>query len=337
MPRDRHAFTLIELLVVIAIIAVLIALLLPAVQAAREAARRIQCTNNLKQIALALHNYHGQINCFPTGNIASDDGLYVGTWWGWTSGILPPMEQGPLFNAINFSFSCTGPPNATIRLTIVNAYLCPSDGSAPAVRNTPDIDYHYDWAIAAQGNYLANLGDTNWGTPFDIYDGDSARLTDPQWAGWPFPATYGCKGTFRGMFGDCSNGICISLPQVTDGSSNTLLVGESVLSENAYLAWTSNSLMYASTVVPLNWRSSLQDGQVDTDGTTCAFGVSGNVAIHCYYNYTYAIGFKSLHPGGVNFAMTDGSVRFLKQSVNFRIINALGSRAGGEIISSDSY
>src|SRR3954447_15007821 len=103
--RSRRGFTLIELLVVIAIIGVLIALLLPAVQAAREAARRAQCTNNLKQIALAMHNYHDTVGSFPPGGISGGDpnGWWSGGWWPWTVFILPAMEQGTLYNAINFS------------------------------------------------------------------------------------------------------------------------------------------------------------------------------------------------------------------------------------------
>src|SRR5262245_7342752 len=103
MSLSRRGFTLIELLVVIAIIAVLIALLLPAVQAAREAARRAQCTNNLKQIALALHNYHDTTLSFPPGGI--NDRGFLGTWWSWASFILPRLEQGPLYNSINFSLA----------------------------------------------------------------------------------------------------------------------------------------------------------------------------------------------------------------------------------------
>src|SRR4051812_17389707 len=129
MSPRRHGFTLIELLVVIAIIAVLIALLLPAVQAAREAARRAQCVNNLKQIGLAMHNYHDVIGTFPSGSIATKG--WGGTWWNWPAFILPQIEQTSLYNSINFSRSniknTAGDPNSTAWGTVVNAYLCPSD------------------------------------------------------------------------------------------------------------------------------------------------------------------------------------------------------------------
>ena len=134
MRTPRRGFTLIELLVVIAIIAVLIALLLPAVQAAREAARRAQCVNNLKQIALALHNYHDTIGTFPPGGI--DDVNWFGTWWNWPAFILPQLEQRNIYNAINFSLRnisvtdnslAAQDPNGTVWRSVINTYLCPSD------------------------------------------------------------------------------------------------------------------------------------------------------------------------------------------------------------------
>src|SRR4051794_21890252 len=123
----RRGFTLIELLVVIAIIAVLIALLLPAVQAAREAARRAQCVNNLKQIGLALHNYHDTVGSFPPGGQSAPS--YAGTWFNWLTSILPQIEQMPLYNATNFSRQIYQAENTTVSLTMITAYLCPSDSS----------------------------------------------------------------------------------------------------------------------------------------------------------------------------------------------------------------
>ena len=143
--RSRSGFTLIELLVVIAIIAVLlIALLLPAVQAAREAARRMQCVNNLKQIGLALHNYHSTINTFPMGSSLGFSPSYErvgnGGWSDWSvhALLLPYLEQTPLYNAANFRFDAglddgtSGPINATVYLTRIAGFLCPSDGPAGA-------------------------------------------------------------------------------------------------------------------------------------------------------------------------------------------------------------
>ena len=131
MPRARRAFTLIELLVVIAIIAVLIALLLPAVQAAREAARRSQCVNNLKQMGLALHNYHDAVLVFPPGYIAAgpyiDGETDASPGWSWASMILPQLDQSPLYSSINFWLPVQAPANTTATQTSLNVFLCPSD------------------------------------------------------------------------------------------------------------------------------------------------------------------------------------------------------------------
>src|SRR4051794_12472450 len=137
----RHGFTLIELLVVIVIIAVLIALLLPAVQAAREAARRATCVNNLKQIGLALHNYHDSFNVFPPGYVSAQtrgshpvfDGNDIGMGWAWGSMILPQMEQAPITNAINFSLSSYHAENDTVTYVRMTSYICPSDNTRELV------------------------------------------------------------------------------------------------------------------------------------------------------------------------------------------------------------
>jgi prepilin-type N-terminal cleavage/methylation domain-containing protein/prepilin-type processing-associated H-X9-DG protein len=350
MRLRRSGFTLIELLVVIAIIAVLIALLLPAVQAAREAARRAQCTNNLKQIGLAMHNYVSNVGSFPPGSLAgnsnSPGGLWSGPWWPWAAYILPDMEMGPLYNSINFSAhglltwdnnsgGDTSPENSTVYNTIINTYQCPSDDTLKLFTN---LNWVSTTQIANGANnftgavicYVANWGDMRVGNPiFDQYTGDPLINGGQSW---------GCNNTFRGMFGDCSNGAVVAIAAVTDGTSNTFLVGENSPYYNGSLLWTNGDGIYASTAIPLNWRTNLQDGQIDVDGTTCNIGALNVITTpHCFRNQTYNYGFKSKHPGGANFAMADGSVRFVKQSISPRPYNALGSRAGGEIISADSY
>jgi hypothetical protein len=197
------------------------------VQAAREAARRAQCASNLKQIGLACSCYHDQMGSFPPGNIAVDDGSYSGTWWGWTSGILPGLEQVPLFCAINFSLANSDPSNATVRVTLLSSYSCPSDSSGSALRLVPWIDATYSSsAIAAPSSYAACSGDTKSGTVFDRESGDTTTLTGPEWAGWPWAVNLGCRGAFRGIFGDCSNARVVRLAEVTDGTSQTFLAGE---------------------------------------------------------------------------------------------------------------
>jgi len=334
----RRGFTLIELLVVIAIIAVLIALLLPAVQSAREAARRAQCVNNLKQIALASHNYHDQIGTFPPGGISMggsnpSNWWFNGTWWGWLGLILPQMEQSPLYNSSNFLIANIAPANSTSYRTIVNSYLCPTDEFYKLVDNlqglnVPDFEGKYTGAVT---NYVGNWGDMRTGNPtWDQYAGDPYR--DGGRLSW------GCNFTLRGMFVDCSDGRGTSIASTTDGTSNTLFIGENSPDYNGSLMWANGDGTWSSTVIPINWRCSLKDGQVDTDGVTCNLDTLNIIgAPHCYRNQTYNYGFKSKHPGGVNMAMADGSVRFIKQTINFRVFNALGSRAGGEVISADQY
>ena len=131
--KFRKGFTLIELLVVIAIIGVLLGLLLPAVQKVREAAARMSCTNNLKQVGLALHSYHDTNKSFPSGYVSAYDsnGNDTGPGWGWASLILPYMEQDNLYNAIQFTQNIEAPANSSVRVTPIKSYLCPSDGAPP--------------------------------------------------------------------------------------------------------------------------------------------------------------------------------------------------------------
>ena len=173
MHRYR-AFTLIELLVVIAIIAVLIALLLPAVQSAREAARRIQCSNNLKQIGIALHNYHDAIGAFPPGYLSLMDPVTFdndGPGWGWASFSLNQMEQLPVYNSINFVLGIEFPANQTARLTVLGSFLCPSDAwrqdtftvvDATTTGTTPGAPI----CNVASSNYVGSVGS---GDPSSLY------------------------------------------------------------------------------------------------------------------------------------------------------------------------
>jgi prepilin-type N-terminal cleavage/methylation domain-containing protein/prepilin-type processing-associated H-X9-DG protein len=348
MRTRRLGFTLIELLVVIAIIAVLISLLLPAVQSAREAARRAQCTNNLKQIGLALHNYHQAIGAFPPGGI--DDTSWNGTWWNWLAFILPQLEQQNIYNSINFSVpnisvatnaQATSDPNYTAWHSVINTYLCPSDdvGSGimdnmEAVCINPLTGNNYNPFSAAVTCYVGNTGDMRTGNPtWDYYSLDTGPDLESN-------LSWGCNGAFRGIFGECSNGRCITIAQITDGTSNTFMAGENSPNMNGALIWADGDATYSSTVIPLNWKMNLKDNQVDpADGTVCSIAQYNNPtgALHCWRNETGTYGFRSWHPGGANFTMADGSVRWIKQSTSPRTYNALGTRASGEIISADAY
>ncbi|MDX2038750.1 MAG: DUF1559 domain-containing protein [Isosphaeraceae bacterium] len=358
--RRSRGFTLIELLVVIAIIAVLIALLLPAVQAAREAARRAQCVNNLKQIGLAIHNYHDQNNLFPPGAIATNPAQGWGAWsnngFTWRVLILPQLEQTPMYNAINFQLQTGVQPAAlgTVWYTKVSSFLCPSDGEnqgglMPA--NTPTgqypmqgpppnpsggalgcvvVNYHMSHGDNYTIGNLTNIGSNPFETPCSGPAAGQPRIGFPGFWGTSFDcaitsATGG--GTMRG-FSDYRTGNNTGMAGVTDGTSNTLLVGESLPIEDAnneFFTATSASL---GITIPLNYN---------TKRVTCTDGaLYGTNDLGCRFSYA-SHGFKSKHPGGVNFLFADGSVKFIKNTINKVTIAALGSRNGGEVVSADSY
>src|SRR4051794_19937755 len=219
----RRAFTLIELLVVIAIIAVLIALLLPAVQAAREAARRIQCTNNLKQLGLAMHNYNNTIGTFPIGALGTrslvSGGIYpTGTaianarrTWAWL--LLPYLEQGSMANAINYSQPTNHASNTTVNTTTVKAYQCPTDPNAGILEGGTSLPRR-------MGNYTVNWGNSCWGQD----------LKDNPFKG-PFPSTANGTVTFAGA--PFSQDKSFGIQSITDGTSNTLLVAEVIVGVNS--------------------------------------------------------------------------------------------------------
>ncbi len=198
----RRGFTLIELLVVITIIGLLIALLLPAVQSAREAARRMQCVNNLKQLGLALHNYEGTHHAFPPGYVSAfrADGSDTGPGWGWAAMLLPQLEQKPLFDAINFSLPIESPPNSTGRLPTLAAFLCPSDAAKPSwtawVRDSSGIPSRPICDVAS-ANYVGVYGTSDPGI-----DGDGLFYRDSG----------------------------VGIRDITDGTARTIAVGERSLS-----------------------------------------------------------------------------------------------------------
>ncbi len=301
-PRtSARGFTLIELLVVISIIAVLIALLLPAVQAAREAARRTQCVNSLKQLGLALANYESAQKVLPPGYISKVDpnGADLGPGWGWGSMILPQIEQGPLFSSINFNLPIEGPDNSTARFSKLSAYLCPSDSVKPewnVYARDPSGNPTTLLTQVAPSNYVGVFGTSDPGI-----DGD-------------------------GLF---SRNSAVAYRDITDGLSNTLAIGERGhrLGEATWAGSITGAVLFPSDNDGIGYpRAEPGPGMIlgHAGGRRGPGDPGGEV------NQFY-----SQHPGGVNFLFADGHVAFLKTTMNYPTFRALTTRAGGETISGD--
>ncbi|QEH36928.1 Type II secretion system protein G precursor [Aquisphaera giovannonii] len=352
----RRGFTLIELLVVIAIIAVLIALLLPAVQSAREAARRAQCVNNLKQIGLAAHNYESTNGVFPPGAITKTlaEQNAPGAGWGhwgtqaisWRVLVLPYIEQNNAFNNINFTQWAQNGAGATIQ-TVWNmsfsSFLCPSDGqnengfravnvatgqypmfTPPGAIKVPITNYNMSFG----DNYaMLPLGTANpWETPLPLANPTLPRIGFNGFWGTTGVVNYGGEtGGMRGFSDYRTMGVA-RIASVTDGTSNTAFAGEALPAQDGNNEfWTASSAGSGMTI-PLNWYTG--------DASKCDYGDQSNLHNRCNYA---SRGFKSLHPGGANFLFADGSVKFIKNSINLLTYCAIGSRAGGEVVSADSY
>jgi prepilin-type N-terminal cleavage/methylation domain-containing protein/prepilin-type processing-associated H-X9-DG protein len=350
MNSRRRGFTLIELLVVIAIIAVLIALLLPAVQAAREAARRMQCTNNLKQMGLAFHNYAAANGGFPPAKIYSGScewsnggrGLVLNTTV--FSLILGFIDQVPLYNAYNFSQTSSnsawqttvqggsGPANfnllgdQTANTTVVGAmvasYVCPSDVYPSPIGATVTGKGWNAQMNARASNYYVSVG---------IYDDVYC----------PGNNTYTPTANERGVF---FNDLSTNLAQIQDGTSNTFLDGEAL---QAPAHWDGGYGPF--------WGAGIETAihgviyPVQSNKMYLMYGPNAPVGLYFgavgdsqyvslpQAQLTFANVFGSRHPGGLNMGLADGSVRFIKNSINYSTWWALASMAGGEIISGDSY
>jgi prepilin-type N-terminal cleavage/methylation domain-containing protein/prepilin-type processing-associated H-X9-DG protein len=314
-PRKR-AFTLIELLVVIAIIAILIGLLLPAVQKVREAAARMQCSNNLKQLAIAMHSYHDANNKLPPGR----DNFEFSTH----AYILPYIEQDNVYRLINFKVDYDDPANATAMATKIKTFICPTD---------PNQSFPANWA---PNNYRVNQGSSIlWGNnPGTSHPGISAP---------------------NGPFHQNST---VTLPGITDGTSNTAMVSEhptgsfntgAVSAHNTFRLGQSTGLYPATPDEAVTMCEGLTPSQqLQYNGqpwvgapwiqgyhsTTVYFHVGPPNSRSCMYpSGRIGTAARSLHTGGVNLAMCDGSVRFVNNSIPLSVWRAMGSRNGGEVVS----
>ena len=343
---QRRGFTLIELLVVIAIIAVLIALLLPAVQSAREAARRSQCVNNLKQLGLAIQNYHDVNNAFPPsgdgrGTSATVPILHT---FSLKTRILNYMEQQNLYNAINFNLgpavlNGTFPQNSTAEHAQVNTFLCPSDP------NPGDPSY-------AGANYVENLGTNLANVDY--------RANGPTYFLGPESATGCAGGTISNSYSGTTD-----LSSVTDGTNSTAIFSELVKGTGdltrdgvhmIYKGGTSNRCAYYGMPNPdfLMYQNCLQSGTArnyafkGAEWPRSVLGKGGGYSHTmppnsraCVYSSVSSqlfnnIGASAYHPGGVNVGFLDGSVRFVKNSVNYPAWLSIATMANGEVISSDA-
>jgi prepilin-type N-terminal cleavage/methylation domain-containing protein/prepilin-type processing-associated H-X9-DG protein len=376
--RKQRGFTLIELLVVIAIIAVLIALLLPAVQSAREAARRMQCTNNLKQITLAMANYVDINGTTPLHQYrySYEQGDYSRGYSGdhsWLCGLMPYMDGAVLYNAMNLSYTeewaysgavlGPSPVDMTVYKASVNTFLCPSDG----IINTCSGDTTDSYPVG-NFNYVGNTGHPrNVLLPGDAPNGGNV----PQLTGVISMARmYKQQGSCATAAKAATTDVNVTLASITDGTSNTAAVSESLMNDGSgnmadnrrNLGYTNAGLVEADDVPALavvqdglagwiNWQSwSVYKGLTwaYTDAWerhVYAHLLPPNAApINTYYTNTFrcsegdsAMNPTSNHPGGVNVSFMDGSVHFIKNSVNLQTWWFMGTRGRGEIISADSY
>jgi prepilin-type N-terminal cleavage/methylation domain-containing protein len=319
LPRRTSGFTLVELLVVIAIIGVLVALLLPAVQAAREAARRAQCTNHVKQLALAMHNYHTTHRELPPG--ADCEG--VGRIWNchtWLEYLLPYIELDSLHSRIDFKLQNNDPVNQQVLNNFVSpALMCPSDEDAGLFNNSRETSY----LPGPAGTFSLGMSYIPSGGPLKMNFCFSPPVRvnhvvincqrDRGGAiGIGTTKPYGAPGMFSGGPNR------YKFKQCTDGLTNTFLIGETLPAYNSFHMYFASHMNVASTHSPINYH------QLDLE---CTKTLEARAPGDCYAKMA---GFKGPHPGGVVIAMADGSTDLVRDDIDYTTLQLLGDKADGE-------
>jgi prepilin-type N-terminal cleavage/methylation domain-containing protein/prepilin-type processing-associated H-X9-DG protein len=341
--RTFRGFTLIELLVVIAIIAVLIALLLPAVQAAREAARRIQCTNNLKQLGLGIHNYESANNVLPPQEVMTFAGTSV-FWksqWGVSSRIAPFLELGPLYNAMNFTNKTTDPSNITAVSSTLSVLICPSEVNPQADTSTSTAGVTSTYGVSnygwCEGDWYVFGGVVTPMQNRSAFGPNASRRFSSFTDGLSQSLLAAEVKTYQQAYHDCG-----VVPPPAVGSPTVVPDPATILATVAaaptvcktasgHTHWFNGNSFYdgfTTALVP-NTLAPAGTPLVDSDFSSEDEDDGGP---------TYAaVTARSYHPGGVNVLLGDGSVRFVKNSIAWSTWRALGTIASGEVISSDSY
>jgi len=300
-PRERSGVTLIELLVVIAVIGMLVALLLPAIQRSRETARRTECQDHLRQVALAIENHHAALRRFPAGTFEVPLGIGPESKsWSFLAELLPRIERNDVHRAGEI-------PRKTLRASgiadqTISPYLCPSDGFSSG---GPTFDAgNLEGFSVGLTNYKAVMG-ANWGA-------DASQKLAEIGADWRSPSR---DGSYDGL--DDGDGAMFrsdnkqprGQANVQDGTSNTFLLGEALPEEDLFTSWPYANNVYSTCAMPPNLAT-------------------GNP--HYWPN---AQGFRSAHPGGLQFAFCDGGVRWIDETIELRVYRALATVRGGEALS----
>ncbi|MCA9158786.1 MAG: DUF1559 domain-containing protein [Planctomycetales bacterium] len=332
MKIHRRGFTLVELLVVIAIIGILVGLLLPAVQAAREAARRMQCSNNLKQLGLAMHNYHDVHKKFPMQYYKDPSRGSDGPIWAWGAFLLPFVEQGNLYNSLQVGSVGLNVvmDNAVLRQQVLvpqSTYVCPSDAGA----NMTSIagEDQVPSQTTSSSRYLTDSAGNKYAQPKSNY----VMIQDKYREGPNCNSSGSVPATHSQYDGVGSGNSCTSIRDFTDGTSNTVIIGER--------ATTIKGRLMGASAVFGSWKHGWSSTVIHH--ATCDQGI--NYALYGLSN----TGISSTHTGGAQFALGDGSVRFISESIQYfpPVFSAvpvtpasgtlpfLFSRDGGEVVGGD--